>query len=176
MIRKIDEVPLPRRMRKLPREKRGYPVPFTTMLDPYTNVPDFRVLDVRRQLQCINQKLCAMCGDKLGKYIAFIGGPRSRDGHCFFDPGMHRDCAEYAAKICPFISRENAAYREFTEQDAEHYEWLVSNQDDERPNPEMFMVITESYTAQNNQGTGLIIIAGEYTEVIQIEQYRPSWG
>lgn len=169
-------IPLPKRMRKLPRERRGYPVPFVTMLDPYTDEPDFRVLDVRRQLQCIKDRLCSMCGEPLGKYIAFIGGPRSRDGHAFFDPGMHRECAEYASKVCPFISRENASYREITEEEREKYLAFETNQEDERPNPEMFMVITESYTTRINQGMGLVIVAGEYTEVVQIEQYRPHWG
>lgn len=170
------DFPIPKRMRKLPKERRGYPVPFVTMLDPFTNEPDFRVLDVRRQMQCVNQKLCAMCGESLGKYIAFIGGPRSRDGHSFFDPGMHRECAEYAAKVCPFISRENAQFRDFTEKDAAKYDVLTVNQDDARENPEMYMVITESYQATAQKGIGLIIVAGEYVEVVQIEQTRSRWG
>lgn len=176
MIRRVDETPVPRRMQKLPRERRGYPVPYVTMLDPFTHEPDFRVLDIRRQAQCINDKLCGMCGEPLGRFIAFIGGPRSRDGHTFFDPGMHRECAEYAATVCPFISRENASYREITEEDTSKYTAFMTNQDDERPNPEMFIVITTSYTTQLNGNVGFAIVAGDYTEVIQVEQYRSHWG
>jgi hypothetical protein len=176
MMRSWKDIPIPKRMRKLPRERRGYPVPFVTMLDPFTDEPDFRVLDVRRQMQCIKEKRCAICGEPLTRYIAFIGGPRSRDGHVFFDPGMHRECAEYASVACPFISRENATYRDITEEDREKYAMLVNNQDEHRERPEMFMVITQSYTAQSNPGIGLVIIAGEYTEVVQIEQHRPIWG
>ena len=167
---------MPRRVARLPREKRGYPVPFVTMLDPYTNEPDFRVLDIRRQMQCINEKRCGICGQQLGKYIAFIGGTRSRDGHVFFDPGMHRDCAEYAAKVCPFISRENAAYRDLTEEDQAKYTQIIVNQEAERPNPDMFIVVTTEFKAQSTSQQGFVIIAGEYTEVIQVEQYRPHWG
>jgi len=163
-------------MRALPKERRGYPIPFVTMLHPVTNEPDFRVLDIMRQLQCVNEKRCAMCGDHLGKYIAFIGGPRSRDGHAFFDPGMHRECAEYAAKVCPFISRENASFRDFSEEERRTYEAIVVNQDDTRPTPEMFMVITESFTVRKQPDLGFVIIAGDYVEVIQIEQSRPHWG
>lgn len=38
----------------------GYPVPFTTMW--MGDKPDFRVTDEARRLECINERLCAICG------------------------------------------------------------------------------------------------------------------
>jgi hypothetical protein len=98
-------IPLPPRVSKLPMF-RGLPVPYVTFVDPNTGQPDFRVLDLERQQQCIREKMCGICGEPLGKFIAFIGGPGSGRSHVFTDPGMHRSCAEYTAKVCPFVSRD----------------------------------------------------------------------
>lgn len=78
-----------------------YPVPFTVF---YRNgKPDFRITDRDKQIQCVTENLCAICGKKMTRFW-FIGGPKSIDSGMFTDGPMHRECAEFSAKTCPFLS------------------------------------------------------------------------
>jgi hypothetical protein len=54
--------------------------------------------------RCLRDKLCAICGRRLGEYCYFIGGPLSKKNRLFVDPAMHKHCAEFASKVCPFVS------------------------------------------------------------------------
>ncbi len=80
----------------------GYPVPFTQLWTD--SVPDFRAVDPERVSQCVNEKLCAICGVTLGEFCYFIGSDLSKENHLFTDPPMHEQCADFASKICPFVS------------------------------------------------------------------------
>ena len=81
-----------------------YPVPFTQMW--IDGKPDFRVVDPEKSLKCIQEKLCAICGVKLGEFCYFIGGPLSKQNRLFVDPPMHEQCAVFASTVCPFVSGE----------------------------------------------------------------------
>ncbi len=52
------------------RTYRGHPVPFTQMW--IDGKPDFRVVDPEKSIKCIHEKLCAICGVKLGEFCYFI--------------------------------------------------------------------------------------------------------
>src|SRR5260221_3248361 len=52
----------------------GYPVPFTQLWA--SGMPDFRAADMEHCARCLRDKLCAICGRRLGEYCYFIGGPR----------------------------------------------------------------------------------------------------
>jgi len=86
----------------------GYPVPFFQMY--IDGKPDFRVVDPEKTLRCIKESLCAICGVKLGEFCYFIGGDLCKDNHLFADPPMHEQCAEFASKICPFVSGNRQEY------------------------------------------------------------------
>ncbi len=60
-----------------------YPVPFMQMW--IGGKPDFRVVDPENPLKCIQEKICALCGVKLGEFC-FIGGPLSKQNRLFGDP------------------------------------------------------------------------------------------
>lgn len=82
---------------------KGLPVPFTVLW--VDGVPDFRVIDHEKKRQCVMQRLCAICGHKLGEYAWFVGGPKSlTESNLFSDPPQHKQCAEYAIQTCPFLS------------------------------------------------------------------------
>src|SRR6266849_10366549 len=51
----------------------GYPVPFTQLWA--SGMPDFRAADMEHCARCLRDKLCAICGRRLGEYCYFIGGP-----------------------------------------------------------------------------------------------------
>jgi hypothetical protein len=101
---------LPDRWRWLPIEERGYPVPyFVAYVD---GRPDFRVMDAAKFARCINLNLCWLCGDKLGRYRTFVIGPMCALNRTTAEPPCHTDCAEYAARTCPFLTLPKAARRE----------------------------------------------------------------
>lgn len=80
----------------------GFPIPFTTLIKP-DGSPDFRVTDQQQWAKCVTRGLCGLCGQALVYWQAFIGGEKCKETHLFFDPAMHIECAEFAAKACPFI-------------------------------------------------------------------------
>lgn len=102
-----NETPLPKRLARRSTYK-GMPVPFLVMV--IDGVPDFRVTDPEKWALATTRGLCAICGDKLGVNIFFIGGPKSVETRYFTDPGMHKDCAEYSIKVCPYLARRDWAY------------------------------------------------------------------
>lgn len=63
----------------------------------------FGKADPIRWAECVEHHKCAMCGDRLDYWIAFIGGPKSIRYRAFLDPAMHVDCAEYAMAVCPWM-------------------------------------------------------------------------
>lgn len=86
----------------------GMPVPFTFMW--IEGKPEFTILDPRKVTLCISNKLCAICGLALGEFAYFIGGPLCKQNRLFTDPPMHEECAEFSAKICPFLNGNVKSY------------------------------------------------------------------
>jgi hypothetical protein len=107
------DVPLPMRMRGLPRDHRGFVVPyFVAWLDeqqhevePPNGVPDFRILSPSRMLKCKRDKLCWLCGQKLGRFMVFAIGPMCAATRTTMEPPGHYECARYGVIVCPFLSR-----------------------------------------------------------------------
>ncbi|KWU23393.1 hypothetical protein [Burkholderia cenocepacia] len=52
----------------------------------------------------MNHRRCGLCGQQLGRKLAFIGGDKCHDSRIFADLPMHRDCAEYALQVCPYLA------------------------------------------------------------------------
>lgn len=103
----LPEMPI--RIRKLP-VFRGYPVPF--FVDYLENgEPEFRAMDPRKFKRCYKEKLCWVCGEPLGKYLAFVIGPMCALNRITSELPNHRECAEWSAKACPFLSMPKARYR-----------------------------------------------------------------
>jgi hypothetical protein len=96
------KVPIPHRLKRFPTY-RGYPVHFTVYVSQ-DGIPNFKSMDESRRMKAFEENLCHLCGWKLRPPFAFIGGPESVKAHRFVDGPMHVDCAEYAAKVCPFLS------------------------------------------------------------------------
>jgi hypothetical protein len=99
----------PERIARLARDVRGYPIPFVAEFDDQGN-PDFRALDMKKWTHAVNTKRCGICGQPLGGRMAFVGGPLSMANRLFTDLPMHRTCAEYALRVCPFIAAPKFAY------------------------------------------------------------------
>jgi hypothetical protein len=98
--------PLPARFLKLPIDQRGYPVPrFVHQRDDGTY--DFRVVKPGWPQACHRNRLCWLCGEKLGRFMCFVIGPMCAINRNTAEPPCHRECAEFAVKACPFMRFPN---------------------------------------------------------------------
>src|SRR5215471_20238556 len=98
----MDNFQMPERVAKLPRDEKGRPVPwFVAWPD---GKPDFRCVDAPKIYIAYRDQLCWICGEKLGKFLAFPIGPMCAVNHIASEPPSHKDCAIYAAMACPFLA------------------------------------------------------------------------
>lgn len=98
------DVPVPPFLAERPRDKRGFPIPASaTVTDGFIA---FDVIDEPNRQHLIKHELCGLCGKKLFRGKFFVGGPKSAfaQNGLYVDPPMHRDCAEYALKVCPYLA------------------------------------------------------------------------
>jgi len=51
-------------------------------------------LDRARVIQCALSRICGVCGEPLGRPIAFVGTPAEDDRNAFHCPPLHSGCAE----------------------------------------------------------------------------------
>jgi hypothetical protein len=89
-------------MQKRP-QYRGFAVPFTTFIGS-DHIPNFKVTDTGAWHICVDELRCALCGEKLDYWVYYIGSEAHVKGEYFFDMAMHKDCAEYAIQVCPYIA------------------------------------------------------------------------
>lgn len=101
---------MPARIAKLPIDSRGYPVPFFVAY--VDGRPDFRIMDPRKWMDCVQFGRCWICGETLGGIKAFTIGPMCAINRISAEPPSHRECAEFAAKACPFLILPKAQRRE----------------------------------------------------------------
>jgi ferredoxin len=90
-------------MRQLPIDARGYPVPW--FVQYVKGEPEFRAMDIRKFRKAIEERLCWTCGRPLYAEEVFVIGPMCAVNRISSEPPSHRECAEYAARNCPFLSK-----------------------------------------------------------------------
>jgi len=101
---------LPRRLRALPVDARGYPVPW--FVGWINGVPEFRCMDPAKWLRAVRERRCWVCGEPLGQWLAFLIGPMCAINRTTSEPACHRECANWSARNCPFMSRPHMVRRE----------------------------------------------------------------
>ncbi len=124
------DVPMPPRIAALPKDKRGFPVPWISdwedgavdaegrawtiteghpIYGTYTSActhtdgvgePNLGALCAPRQIQGMIQRLCDVCGVKVGK-TAFFMGNESLVETGYYELPLHLECALYAGQVCP---------------------------------------------------------------------------
>lgn len=98
--------PIPPRMRHLPRDPRGYPIPVIVMRDDrgraHFTMNDRLVAETLARTNC-----CGICGQPLGGSLWFIGGPASafHPQGGYYDNPVHMQCGRFALQACPYLSR-----------------------------------------------------------------------
>ena len=105
-----DMPEMPPNMKKLPVDKRGYPVPW--FVDWVNGEPEFRAMDRRKLLTAIQELRCWVCGEKLWPEKIFVVGPMCAVNRISSEPPSHRECAQFSARACPFLSKPQMIRRE----------------------------------------------------------------
>ena len=105
---------MPARIARLRRDARGYPVPwFVEWFKAGERVereepgaePDFRYADLSFRWRGFHNGRCWICGDHLGTHKVYAIGPLCVINRVTSEPASHRECAEFAARACPFLVR-----------------------------------------------------------------------
>lgn len=98
----INGIEVPPRFKKLQKNGDGYPVPwFVAIVD---GKPDFRVVGEGKFEEAIKHRICWLCGEAMGAYLAFVIGPMCAINRVSSEPASHKDCAKFAAMVCPFLA------------------------------------------------------------------------
>lgn len=106
----LDIAGMPERMRSL-RINRGYPVPWF-VADLPDGTPEFRAMSGDKWMSAVRQRLCWVCGQKLGSYLSFVLGPMCGINRTTSEPPCHHECAVWSSKNCPFMARPRMVRRE----------------------------------------------------------------
>ena len=106
-------VPIPERLQKLDRDKRGLPIPFLVARDTAHGTPYFTINDSQKHARCLSEDRCAICGDRLLRGRWFLGGPLSafHPRGCYIDTPTHDECIHYALQVCPYLAAQNYSGR-----------------------------------------------------------------
>lgn len=101
----VTDTPIPRRMRRLKRDKRGYPIPANVLIDANGRA-HFTINDEAIRLRQLHQDRCPICDGLLTVARWFVGGSRSAfdPRGAYIDLPMHEECAHYALRVCPYLA------------------------------------------------------------------------
>jgi hypothetical protein len=88
-------------MRNLPADPEfGVPVPFACTRDFHAGGGGtVRRVEVKRVWQCALSRICGICGETLGRPIAFLGTEQEVGRNGFHFPPMHVECAQTAQTL-----------------------------------------------------------------------------
>ena len=172
---------MPMRMQKLKRHQimgMNAPVPwFVTWLDangePTTygeGTPDFRIADVRKIPLAIKNRLCWVCGEKLGNYMAFVIGPMCSINRISAEPPCHHDCAIFSATACPFLTRPRM--RRNTKDLPEEHQQPAGIMIERNPGVTAVWITKDYRLAKHDQG--VLFKIGEPTNIFWFAQGRTA--
>lgn len=101
----IADVPIPRRMRRLKRDRRGYPIPANVLIDANGRA-HFTVNDEMIRHRQLLEDRCPICDGLLTIERWFVGGSQSafNPRGAYIDIPMHDECAHYALQVCPYLA------------------------------------------------------------------------
>jgi len=101
--KRIQNLELPERMKRLKISDEGYPIPWFV---PYVNnKADFRGMDGEKLGVAVRHHRCWLCGEQMGRFMTSTIGPMCMVTGTIGEPPAHLECAEYAVLACPFLSQ-----------------------------------------------------------------------
>ena len=105
-----EPAPLPEGLAARPRDvRRGLPIPPVSLHpDPVTGsedvLVDFTTVNTATSTRLAADRLCSLCGQHIGYWVAFIGGTRAAELMRYTDPPTCPPCAHAAIRLCPYIA------------------------------------------------------------------------
>lgn len=164
-----DLTDLPARMRKLPLDEVGRPIPWFAW--QHEGGHDFRIVEAARVPDAIRLNLCWTCGQTLGGHKSFVAGPMCGVNRTSSEPPSHTDCAIWSATHCPFLNNPDKDRRTGGLPDAE----LLS-----MPgigimrNPGVTMVWTTRKSTPRYRPDGILFAMGDPHQVQWFREGRPA--
>lgn len=158
-------------MLALPKDRRGYPIPFIVLFDK-EGTPRFTINDDRKVEEALAKNLCAICGQHMGvKNRWLVGGPKSAlhpDG-AYFDTPVHRECARYALKVCPWLAVGRYQNRiDITGIKPENLPGVMLDPTQDASRPPFFVAVQVHTYRIHRQGLHRLIIPGRPYDGIEI--------
>jgi ferredoxin len=101
---------MPPRIAVLPRDERGYPVPFFVawMED---DRPEFRATSPHNMQIALERNLCWVCGQPRLDSDVFVIGSMCGVNRVSSEPPSHSECARWSVRACPFLRRPKMVRR-----------------------------------------------------------------
>jgi len=106
---RVELEALPARLKSLPVDERGYPVPW--FVDWIDGKPEFRAMSPEKWVRAVRFKRCWVCGDALGRFLTFVAGPMCGINRTSAEPPSHYECGKWSARNCPFLNNPEAIRR-----------------------------------------------------------------
>jgi hypothetical protein len=151
----INRLDMPARMLKLPIDSRGFPIP--KFVGYVNGKPDFRAVDPDFLVRAVRLKLCFLCGEQLGRHMAFVIGPMCSINRISAEPPSHLECARFAVKACPFLTQPKRMRNEYDLPDHENPGGEMIKR-----NPGVALIwVTESYRIMRDPNGGVLFKVGE---------------
>ena len=148
---------------------RGMPIPYMSPIGA-DGAPKFSVDDERLKFEVITERLCGLCGESLGQWVAFIGEIANQENRVFQQPCMHLDCLQYAAQVCPYIANPGYSVRGMSTTNLSGPTVVLNPERNNDPRPErMLIYITSEYEMVSN-GQGIAVRVAPYKRVIWIDR------
>lgn len=92
----------------LPKDKRGYIIPWFVTATNDKGDPDFVHISPSRTVEAWHRGSCWICGGSMFEQRrTFVLGPMSLFSRVCTEPPMHLDCARFAVVTCPFMVNPN---------------------------------------------------------------------
>lgn len=163
----MTDVPIPPRMAKLPLDKHGRVVPwFVAWID---GQPDHRIVRPGGVIEATHYRKCWLCGQPMSAFKTFVIGPMCAVNRVSSEPPSHRDCAEYAARVCPFLTHPNMRRRESGLEDTRNPAGVMIKR-----NPGATLVWTTKSYQLERYTDGYLFRIGDPTAVEWLAEGRPA--
>jgi hypothetical protein len=152
----ISKLDMPARIAKLPVDRRGYPIPkFVKWID---GEPDFRIIDAEHLARAVHLGFCWLCGERLGRHMAFVIGPMCAVNRITSEPPSHLGCANFAVRACPFLVHPQRSRNEADLPDGREVAGIMI-----RRNPGVVLIwVTDNYGVVRHNG-GMLFRIGNPT-------------
>jgi hypothetical protein len=165
----MNDIDIPSRIQRLPRNPKGFPIPWFVWIDD-DGMPDFRVIGPGKIRGAIIFNQCWVCGERLGKHMAFVIGPMCAINRVSSEPPSHRDCAIFAARACPFLTTPKMHRNQ--KDLPEVYENPAGIGSPRNPGVALIWV-TKTYHVARLDG-GILFDVGDPVETLWFTEGRPS--